>query len=451
MSGTGEITIKRIKVDKLFGLYDYEIPSKEEKKNIDTIMILYGENGSGKTTILTVVFHLLATEKTKGHKTIVSHVKFRSIKIELSNGVEIIARRKQDSLIGTFEMEVIKNEKERGIAEFWVDSDNKVRARDNKEDGKQNELVDLISSLNLSIYFLSDDRRIQASSPEISVSSMYESHWEERLSTLTQREREIALSRSKIEPDQFSRILLEDSIKRATDWIRKHVMRGSTRGESDVNLVYSDIIRRITSSARKGKPQKSITREGLLSRINTIERRNKDFNKFLLLPHFDSIKIVEQLKKASSKQLSLIRRILVPYLDGFEVKFNALSGIQKTINTFTETINSFMVDKSINFNIANGFTIRSRIKERLSTEMLSSGERHLLLLFCNTLTALDRKSIFIIDEPEISLNVKWQRDLISSLLELVGDKPVQYIFATHSMEILAQHLDRVVKLESKAV
>jgi predicted ATP-dependent endonuclease of OLD family len=78
--------------------------------------------------------------------------------------------------------------------------------------------------------------------------------------------------------------------------------------------------------------------------------------------------------------------------------------------------------------------------------MLSSGERHLLLLFCNTLIALDRQSIFIIDEPEISLNIKWQRKLLDSLLECAGENPVQYIFATHSFELLAQHKDNTIKL-----
>jgi len=83
--------------------------------------------------------------------------------------------------------------------------------------------------------------------------------------------------------------------------------------------------------------------------------------------------------------------------------------------------------------------------------MLSSGERHLLLLFCNSFVAVDRPSILMIDEPELSLNIKWQRKLIYSLLDCIGESPVQYLFATHSMELLAQHRDKVAKLENHRV
>lgn len=71
-----------------------------------------------------------------------------------------------------------------------------------------------------------------------------------------------------------------------------------------------------------------------------------------------------------------------------------------------------------------------------------------MLLFCSTLVAADRPSILMIDEPEISLNIKWQRKLLTSLLGCIGENQVQYVFATHSMEILAQHRDKVCKLES---
>ncbi len=139
----------------------------------------------------------------------------------------------------------------------------------------------------------------------------------------------------------------------------------------------------------------------------------------------------------------------MPYLDSFEAKLDALDKIYTSLKIFVDTINSFMVDKMIVFNMGRGFKIYSRNKEELSPAMLSSGERHLLLLFCNAIITLKAQSIFIIDEPEISLNIKWQRKLISSLLNLTRNNPIQYIFASHSLEILSQHLDKVVKLENK--
>jgi len=78
---------------------------------------------------------------------------------------------------------------------------------------------------------------------------------------------------------------------------------------------------------------------------------------------------------------------------------------------------------------------------------LSSGEQQLLLLFCNTLVSRARPSIFIIDEPEISLNVKWQRKLVQNLLDVSQGGNTQFIFASHSIELLTQHRDKVVPVK----
>ena len=55
-------------------------------------------------------------------------------------------------------------------------------------------------------------------------------------------------------------------------------------------------------------------------------------------------------------------------------------------------------------------------------------------------------SIIIIDEPEISLNVKWQRSLVQTLLDCVEGRAVQFILATHSIELLTHHKDHVLQL-----
>jgi energy-coupling factor transporter ATP-binding protein EcfA2 len=79
--------------------------------------------------------------------------------------------------------------------------------------------------------------------------------------------------------------------------------------------------------------------------------------------------------------------------------------------------------------------------------MLSSGEKQLLLLLCDTIAAREQPSIFIIDEPEISLNVKWQRRLITLLQDCIKGSRVQFFLATHSLELLTGHKEFVVKLK----
>nr|MCG4642063.1 ATP-binding protein [Bifidobacterium bifidum] len=61
---------------------------------------------------------------------------------------------------------------------------------------------------------------------------------------------------------------------------------------------------------------------------------------------------------------------------------------------------------------------------------LSSGERHILSLLCLVLFKGKDRYILIIDEPEISLNVKWQRQLLKLFSDLLPE--AQIIVASHS-------------------
>ena len=70
-------SISRITVEKLFGQFTYELPSREDPADRSNLFILYGDNGSGKTTILNLLFHLLSSEEHQGHKTFVLRVWFK--------------------------------------------------------------------------------------------------------------------------------------------------------------------------------------------------------------------------------------------------------------------------------------------------------------------------------------------------------------------------------------
>jgi len=53
-------SIRRIRVEKLFGRYTYDLHAGGGRGTKSKILILYGDNGSGKTTLLRLVFYLLA-------------------------------------------------------------------------------------------------------------------------------------------------------------------------------------------------------------------------------------------------------------------------------------------------------------------------------------------------------------------------------------------------------
>ena len=444
-----KIGIHGISVENLFGLYDYEIPEKDEIKNIEMVLILYGDNGSGKTTILRLIFHLLACEQGQGHKTIVAQTKFKRISIRFTNGYEVVALRKGEKLLGSFEMSLLKGRKIIARTEFLADAENSISPGGPKEE-ENNKFLDTVGKLNLTLYLLGDDRTVRVTNPRTLKRRMYKTESGEEIMTIGDWRRVTSFGvETELDPEQISIKLVEESLRRLRGWIRNHVMRGSTRGETNVNVIFSDIIENIAIEKRMGPRKKITRREYLVERINEIEKRNREFSRYGLSPSFNGQKLLDAIDKASTNKFKSIRPIIVPYLDSFEAKLEALDDIQDNIERFVTTINTFMVDKSISFNVRRGFKIQSRNKEELTPGMLSSGERHLLLLFCNAVTALDEHSVFIIDEPEISLNIKWQRNLIRSLVNFAKGSAVQYIFASHSFEIIAQHSDKVVHLVSR--
>src|SRR5262249_17778040 len=65
--------------------------------------------------------------------------------------------------------------------------------------------------------------------------------------------------------------------------------------------------------------------------------------------------------------------------------------------------------------------------------LLSSGEKHMLRIMIDCLFA--GESTMMIDEPEISLHVDWQRELIPTMQAVNSES--QLILATHSPEVMA--------------
>ena len=80
-------------------------------------------------------------------------------------------------------------------------------------------------------------------------------------------------------------------------------------------------------------------------------------------------------------------------------------------------------------------SIDVQINDRVSIGLsqLSSGEKQLLWIFVETLLAGDNS--ILIDEPEISMHVDWQKQLVAAMQKL--SPSAQLILATHSPEIMA--------------
>lgn len=106
-------------------------------------------------------------------------------------------------------------------------------------------------------------------------------------------------------------------------------------------------------------------------------------------------------------------------------------------DTFLAILNSYLAEsrKSV---VANQGTLQFKVAGSpvlLDVYQLSSGEKQLLYTFLTVLLEERQNYILIMDEPETSLHVSWQKRLIESIKSL--NPNCQIIMSTHSPAIIA--------------
>jgi predicted ATPase len=125
--------------------------------------------------------------------------------------------------------------------------------------------------------------------------------------------------------------------------------------------------------------------------------------------------------------------------------------LYEKVRTYLDVINSFLRDsaKEAFFSEQDyslGFRIRGEqiTKGRRLNEM-SSGEKQIVTMLTYLAFMADEKSIFVVDEPELSLHLAWQQGIVPAL-QKVCPPNCQLILATHSPEIVGGTRGQTVKL-----
>ncbi len=140
-----------------------------------------------------------------------------------------------------------------------------------------------------------------------------------------------------------------------------------------------------------------------------------------------------------------ISRVLSVYAEDTQQKLNSLSKLLSRIELFKELINQRFSVKEILVSKEKGFEIVFH-NRKVPLEKLSSGEQHQLVLFFELLFELRENALILIDEPELSLHVAWQKKFISDLNRIIELNQFDVILATHSPQLISRWTDLVVEL-----
>jgi predicted ATP-dependent endonuclease of OLD family len=212
-------------------------------------------------------------------------------------------------------------------------------------------------------------------------------------------------------------VYFEDSITRLWKDYTSRLLR-TIRSAQEAGLV--SILRTVLSPIRSG------SRPGLegLEPAQAYERMRR----FLTRQQKEDLLPSEKAFRARYGRNPMLRTV-VSDIDRIETQIESASAPRRQLEELIKQL--FSGGKAVTFTDTSIDTKTSLGKE-IGLAALSSGEKHLLLILVETLIARD--SSIIIDEPEISMHIDWQRQLVQTMRLLSPE--AQIIMATHSPEIM---------------
>ncbi|MEM9436867.1 MAG: AAA family ATPase [Pseudomonadota bacterium] len=120
--------------------------------------------------------------------------------------------------------------------------------------------------------------------------------------------------------------------------------------------------------------------------------------------------------------------------------------ILKPKDDFVEIVSKMLFRKKVSLTEGNTLEISTQDNFDIDVDSLSSGEKQLIIFLAETLLQEKKEVIFLADEPELSLHVEWQEQLVKNLLQV--NPNAQMLFATHSPDIVGAYSDNIFSMEN---
>lgn len=131
------------------------------------------------------------------------------------------------------------------------------------------------------------------------------------------------------------------------------------------------------------------------------------------------------IKSAGKVEIEDMRRIYAQNNLFIEIVNHAFANTQKVVDTEQSKLQ---------------FKLEGEIFD--NNKKLSSGEKQFLIVMLTVLLQRKEESILIMDEPEISMHIDWQRELLNNLKKL--NPNCQIILATHSPGVIIDGWEQLV-------
>ena len=444
-----KVKISNLKIDQLYGCYNYDI-----KFNPD-VTFLHGTNGCGKTTVLNIVTSIITGELFKlflyDFKKII--LTYYSAKNKKSiKTIEINMEEKNTELIIRFNNEVFKIEY---ISNSRMSRDRNFEIPD--EYFHRYEELEIIRS-TFNYVYLPLNRYISLQEDRIFENKRRNGYFDNGYGTDIPKDKSMSNVEMLVKEKSNA---IRANISEINDKFRNNILKSfldisEQKKVNDILQTYNELKTKASDEKeqfrelRKTKDDylKILKELNLINEVDEVSYENF-FNAFIteLKENAKATGIsAEPFLKFS--EIFKIQRIVALAKEMEKSKDNINQPIEKFLNIVNEFIYSEEDEKRIEIDSMGWISFHNNAcKKTLSIHSLSSGEKQLLTFFSNLIFNVkpNQSGIFVVDEPELSLHLMWQKKFAEKTLE-VNDK-IQLIFATHSPEFIGKYYDKVEKLE----
>lgn len=460
--------ISNLKINKLFGFQNLDIPIKDNK------IILVGVNGLGKSTVLTILYYFLSRQ---WHK--LTSMEFESLELVINNKTFLLTQDELRIDISSSRMyhflpprirRALKSKQDTPLVhEFLTNKEIDPesipllsRVLDMPERYVSRLHEDIFKSINQTELDIFEDSGSNVAKRKENFSSVMDKTAEKILFLPTYRRIEKDLSDLFPLMSNRRRNEMNDAIQEAKQKRQSSSIELIEFGMEDVQRRIDDILLELKDTAHTtfkqlaGSNFKEIVyvSEGK-DYSNDVEKIQKfsdeDISRILNRVEDKSltesekssiVKSIDKIKDSKSKEDNKIQQLIAHFFIQLSEIDLQLSEKERVITKFTNSCNLYLGDsgKHLIYDSQNyRLTINWDNKKPVEFKALSSGEKQIVSIFSDLYLSNYKSFALIIDEPELSLSIGWQKKFLP---EIIATGRCSFIAsATHSPFIFENELN----------
>jgi predicted ATP-binding protein involved in virulence len=427
--------INSIKIENLFDIFDYDISFKTD----ENVLIITGPNGYGKTMVLNIIFNLFNRKFLFFQKLV-----FNKITLCLDENITIIISKivedDKPKISFSFKENEIEFEKFDYSHKLETDFERNIHrflpVRRISPDKWMDERTERILNIDDLLNEYADQLPEDISKNILRINSAKVNQILDSIQVHLIKEQRLFKKAQNIERnyrEEKAQTVMIDSIQTYAEELKQLIWEFSQKSFIQTQELDSSYPKRLTSE------NNIITEEEYKKRYNILKNKQEKLTEFGL---YESKQEFLNYSNADAKALSV-------YLKDFELKLAVFDALLEKLELFTSILNERRFTyKSIKISRKKGFYFETNKGKELELSQLSSGEQHEVVLLYELIFNVKPDILVLIDEPEISLHITWQKEFLNDLIKIIKIQNIQVLIATHSPSIINDRWDLVYNLEA---